>query len=97
MKSIGLRNCVIELSHLLAQVISSLTASLIYDGTLNEHVNEVHTNWYLTRAFILCFAATRRHHSGESVSWTAELRARASQLLTDGISAFPWSAARECR
>ena len=44
-----------------------------------------------------CFVATRRHRSGEDLPRTAELRARAGHLCTDGISVFPWSAEHECR
>ena len=33
----------------------------------NVHDTEVHASWYLTRAFTSCFAATRRHLSGEGI------------------------------
>ena len=45
----------------------------------------------------LCFAAARCLLRGEGPPRTAELRARASDLLTDDIAAFLWSAERECR
>ena len=53
------RNLDIELNRLFAQVISSLTAPLLYG------VTEFQTNFVLCLRMPLCFAAACRHLSGE--------------------------------
>ena len=54
---------------------------------LNVGVTEFQTNLVPSLRIPVCFAAARRHLRGQVPPCTAEPRARASHLLTYGISA----------
>ena len=63
-----------NLNRLIAQVISSLTASLRFDGALNVDVTEFQTNWCRTREFTSCcprtpvISAEKAYHEQLSVA-----------------------------